>query len=227
MARPGGPGQAAAGRVRVRAAGPTAARVRAAPEMPRLQECVVMVSPISIRTAPTLPAEALRPVTAEPGGRSFAGTVPPADPSQDRAWLRLLAPLLRAVGHSLKHDLPKFAQHGREVAAALQATAKATRPKPTPQQAQQATAEARKVFEAHLTANLRRKGLTDPVARSAAEQIANHFGKMSSVEKFIRSIPALVGWGTITAPVVDPAIDFTFDRMLDAVRALQPEPPKR
>jgi len=65
----------------MRAPGPTAARVRAAPDPLWLQECVVMVSPIQpFRPTATLPLQAPPPEGSAPRGRSFAGTVAPADP---------------------------------------------------------------------------------------------------------------------------------------------------
>lgn len=184
-----------------------------------------MVSPISpFRATATLPLQTPSPEGPEPRGRSFAGTVAPAHRSQD---LAALPHLMRAVLISLKTGLPKCAQHAREVTAALRTTAKLTRPKPTPEQARAAVNEARKVFEKNLTSRLSDKGLTQGEASSAARQIAEHFGAMNTVEKLIRSLPAVVGWGTITAPVVDPAIDFALDRVLDLFRSPQPEPAKR
>lgn len=196
-----------------------------------------MVSPIQpFRPTATLPLQAPPPEGSAPRGRSFAGTVAPADRSQDLAFGHLL---LRAVGHSLRRGgLPKFAQHGREVAAAFQTTARLTKPKLTPDQARAAAEEARKLFTEELNRLLIRKGLTEAQAATAASQIAEHFGRMNTFLKFIKGIPNWVGWGTITAPAVDPTLDFIFnqtaplvgpvvDRVVDAIWPPDPQPAKR
>lgn len=146
--------------------------------------------------------------------------------------------LLRAVGRSLTGGLPKFAQHAPEAAAAFRTAARLTKPKPTPDQVRAAAGEARKLFTEELNRLLIRKGLTETQAATAASQIAEHFGRMSTFVRLIRRIPEWVGWGTITAPAADPTRDFIFDhtaplvgpvvdRVVDAIWPPDPKPAKR